>query len=29
MTNTIFAVVAVVCFVLYLQRRRSRLNAEE
>jgi hypothetical protein len=29
MTNTILAAIAVVCFVLYLQRRRARLNAEE
>ena len=29
MTNTILTVIAVVCFVLYLQRRRSRMNVEE
>ena len=29
MTNMILSVIAVVCFVLYLQRRRSRMNAEE
>jgi hypothetical protein len=29
MTTSILAVIAVVCFVLYMQRRRSRLNAEE
>ena len=29
MTNVIFGVLAVICLVLYLQRRRARLNAEE
>jgi hypothetical protein len=29
MSNTILGVIALVCLVLYIQRRRARLNAEE
>ena len=29
MTTTIFGVLAAVCLVLYIQRRRARLNSEE
>ena len=29
MTNTILGILALVSLVLYIQRRRSRLNSEE
>ncbi len=29
MNNTIVGIIALVCLVLYLQRRRARLSSEE